>query len=166
MVRWIVNHCRTFVCGAALTPCYVSIITSCILPWLIGTKHFPESKKHVPESKTRPRIQNTSQNPSVLDPGKYVGILNVFLVFKTCFEFVEVFFDSGTCFVPTSHRSIPERPYSLKFCNTFQFNNSDLLLTCSSLTFQTFLEFLSSHPVDVSLKEAVNQRIHTLLVSL
>ena len=116
--------------------------------------------------KTRPRIQNTSQNPSVLDPGKYVGILNVFLVFKTCFEFVEVFFDSGTCFVPTSHRSIPERPYSLKFCNTFQFNNSDLLLTCSSLTFQTFLEFLSSHTVDVSLKEAVNQRIHTLLVSL
>ena len=89
----------------------------------------------------------------------------MFLVFKTCFEFVEVFFDSGTCFVPTSHRSIPERRCSLKFCNTFQLN-SDLLLTCSSLTFQTFLEFLSSHTVDVSLKEAVNQRIHTLLVSL
>ena len=152
MVRSIVSHCRIFVCGAALTPFYVSVIASCNLPWLIGTKHFPESK-------------NTSQNPSVLDPGKYVGIFDVFLVFKTCFEFVEVFFDSGTCFVPTSHRSIPERRCSLKFCNTFQLN-SDLLLICSSLTFQTFLEFLSSHTVDVSLKEAVNQRIHTLLVSL
>ena len=117
MVRWIVSDCRMFVCGAALTPFYVSIIASCILPWLIGTKHlpefktrpriqkhFPESKtlpriqKHFPESKTLPRIQNTSQNPSVLDPGKYVGIFDVFLVFKTCFEFVEVFFDSGKCF--------------------------------------------------------------------
>ena len=39
------------------------------LRWLVGTKHFPESKntsqnpKHLPESKTLPRIQNTSQNP-------------------------------------------------------------------------------------------------------
>ena len=89
------------------------------------------------------------------------------LVFGSCFGFLEVFLDSGCgkCFFPTSHRSIPERPCSLNFCNTFQLN-SDLLLTCSSLTFQTFLEFLSSHTVDVSVKEAVNQRIHTLLVSL
>ena len=109
--------------------------------------------------KTLPRIQNTSRiqkhipkSKNVLDSGKYFG-------------FLEVFLDSGTCFVLTSHRSIPERRCSLKFCNTFRLN-SDLLLTCSSLTFQTFLEFLSSHTVDVSLKEAVNQRIHTLLVSL
>ena len=40
-----------------------------ILPWLVATKHFPESKtlpriqKHVPETKTLPRNQNTSQNP-------------------------------------------------------------------------------------------------------
>ena len=54
-----------------------------VLPWLVGTKHFPESKntfqnpktrskiqKHVPESKTRSKIQkhvpeskNTFQNP-------------------------------------------------------------------------------------------------------
>ena len=37
-------------------------------------------------------------------------------------------------------------------------------LVTRSLSFQTFLEFLSSHPVDVSLREAVNQRIHSLLV--
>ena len=63
-----------------------------ILPWLVGTKHFPESKtlpriqntsqnpktlpriqKHIPETKTLPRIQNTSQNPKtrprILDSG-------------------------------------------------------------------------------------------------
>ena len=119
-------------------PC-VSVIASCNLPWLIGTKHFPESK-------TRSRIQN------------FFGFWEVFWILGSVL-------DSGTCFVPTSHRSIPERRCSLKFCNTFQLN-SDLLLTWSSLTFQTFLEFLSSHTVDVSLKEAVNQRIHTLLVSL
>ena len=151
MVRWIVSHSRMFVCGAALSPCYVSIITSCILPWLIGTKHF-QDPKHVPESKTRPRIQKqfpeSKTRPRIQVFWILGGVLN-----------------SGKCFVPTSHRSIPEWPCSLKFCNTFQ-PSYDSLLTCSSLTFQTFLEFLSSHTVDVSLKEAVNQRIHTLLVSL
>ena len=48
--------------------------------------------------KTLPRIQNTSQNLSVLDSGKYFGFLGVFLVFGACFEFLEVFLDSGTCF--------------------------------------------------------------------
>ena len=154
MVRWIVSHCRIVVCGATLTPFYVSVIASCNLPWLIGTKHFPESK-------TRSRIQ------------KCFGLCQVLWILGCVFGFWVVFWILGSVFgfwlwevfFPTSHRSIPERPCSLNFCNTFQLN-SDLLLTCSSLTFQTFLEFLSSHTVDVSLKEAVNQRIHTLLVSL
>ena len=54
-----------------------------ILPWLVATKHFPESKtlpriqKHVPETKTLPRNQNTSQNPKtrprILDSGTWLS---------------------------------------------------------------------------------------------
>ena len=92
--------------------------------WLIGTKHFPESKtrpripEHLQESKTHPkkpkthpRIQNTSQIPkhfwilgSVLDSGECFWFLGHILDFGTCFGFWDVFLDSGTCFVPTSHR--------------------------------------------------------------
>ena len=173
MVRWIVSHCRMFVCGAALSPCYVSIITSCILPWLIGTKHF-QDPKHVPESKTRPRIQKHFPESKTRPRIQVFWILGSILDSWMCFWFLGRVLDSWKCFwilvvgsvfFPYEPPSIPERSCSLKFCNTFQ-PNSDLLLTCSSLTFQTFLEFLSSHTVDVSLKEAVNQRIHTLLVSL
>ena len=89
------------------------------LRWLVGTKHFPESKntsqnpktlpriqkhftesktlpriqKHVPESKTLPRIQN------VLDSGPCFWILG------SVFGFWAVFLDSEKCFVPTSHRN-------------------------------------------------------------
>ena len=48
-----------------------------VVPWVIGTKHFPESK-------------------TLLDSGKCFG--EVFL------DSGEVFLNSGTCFVATSHR--------------------------------------------------------------
>ena len=71
----------------------------------------------------------------------------MFLVFGSCFGFLEVFLDSGCgkCFFPTSHRSIPERPCSLNFCNTFQLN-SDLLLDMQLFDFSDFLGvFIQSH---------------------
>ena len=98
-----------------------------VLPWLVGTKHFPESKntfqnpktrskiqKHVPESKntfqnpkTRPRIQkhvpkskNTFQNPktrSKIQNSSSSG---------TCFWILGSVLDSVKCFVPTSHGKI------------------------------------------------------------
>ena len=80
--------------------------------WLVGTKHFPESKNtsqnpnHFPESKTLPlnrktlsKIQNTFQNPKTLP-----RILKHFPESKNtsqrrrCFGFWDVFLDSGKCF--------------------------------------------------------------------
>ena len=72
-----------------------------LLPWLIGTKHFPESKntsqnpKHFPESKTLLDSGKCLILGSVLDSGGGVGsafgFRDVFFVFGTCFRFWEVF---------------------------------------------------------------------------
>ena len=59
------------------------------VPWLIGTKHFPESK-------TLPRIQNNSQNP------KHFWILGS--VLAKCFWILGRVLDSGKYFLLTSHR--------------------------------------------------------------
>ena len=94
-------------------------------------KHFPKSK-HVREPKTRPGIQKTRSKIQKCF-GEVFGFLDVFLVFRTsfwmirsvsgfsdrsvldsgkCFWLLErvldcgkCFFYSGTCFVPTSHRT-------------------------------------------------------------
>ena len=72
-----------------------------LMKWLVGTKHFPESKITSPESKTRPSIQNHfpesktrprirkhfPESKSVLDSGKYFRFLDVLLVFGMCFGF-------------------------------------------------------------------------------
>ena len=98
--------------------------------WLVGTKHFPESKtlpriqKHFPKSKSLPRIQNTSleskntfqnpkhfpeskntsQNPKTLPRiQKHVPEEEVFWFLGRVFGFWEMLLDSGKCFVPTSH---------------------------------------------------------------
>ena len=51
------------------------------VPWLIGTKHFPESKR-------------------VLDSGNYFVIISV-LDSAKCFRILARVSDSGKCFVPT-----------------------------------------------------------------
>ena len=61
------------------------------VPWLIGTKHFPESKR-------------------VLDSGNYFVIISV-LDSAKCFWILGRVSDSGKCFVPTSH--CIKEPWSL-----------------------------------------------------
>ena len=78
-----------------------------VLPWLVGTKHFPESKNTFQNPKTRPRIQkhvpkskNTFQNPktrSKIQNSSSSG---------TCFWILGSVLDSVKCFVPTSHGKI------------------------------------------------------------
>ena len=95
-----------------------------ILPWLVGTKHFTESKtlpkiqKHVPEEDEFWILERVFGFWNVfLDfgtcfwiLGRVFGFWNVFLDSGTCFCILErvfgfwnVFLDSGKCFVPTSH---------------------------------------------------------------
>ena len=54
------------------------------VPWPIGTKHFPESKR-------------------VLDSGNSFVIISVLDSVK-CFWILGRVLDSGTCFAPMSHR--------------------------------------------------------------
>ena len=78
-----------------------------VLLWLVGTKHFPESKNTFQNPKTRPRIQkhvpkskNTFQNPktrSKIQNSSSSG---------TCFWILGSVLDSVKCFVPTSHGKI------------------------------------------------------------
>ena len=86
------------------------------LRWLVGTKHVPESKtlpriqKHVPESKNTsqnpkhvPEFKNTFQNRDlgcVLDSGKsfWIWILGSVLDSGMCFWILGSFLDSGKCF--------------------------------------------------------------------
>ena len=95
----------------------------CLVRNTEGTKHFPKLK-HFQESKTLPKIQNTSQNPKhlllwdvFLDSGKCFGFWEMFWILESvfgfwemfwilgsvldsgkCFGFWKVFLDSGTCF--------------------------------------------------------------------
>ena len=89
----------------------------CSVRWLVGTKHFPESKthpriqKHFPESKNTsqnpkqvPKTKNTSKNPKYFPESKTFsgsgtcfGFWEVFLNYGMCFGFREVFLDSGKC---------------------------------------------------------------------
>ena len=98
--------------------------------WLVGTKHFPESKNTSQNPKTLTRTQNTSQNPNTL-PRNQTHILHTSknpkyfcLILGRVFEFWYVFWslgsvldsgtyfwilarvlDSGKRFVPISHGS-------------------------------------------------------------
>ena len=75
-----------------------------VLPWLVGTKHVPESKNISQNPKTLHRIQNTSQNPKTRPRiQKHVPKSKTRPPLGPVFGFWEVFLDSGTCFVPTSH---------------------------------------------------------------
>ena len=71
------------------------------LRWFVGTRHVPESKtlpriqKHFPESKTRPRVQkNFPESRS----GMCFGFWDVFLDSGMCFWILGRVLDSGTCF--------------------------------------------------------------------
>ena len=70
-----------------------------VLPWLVGTKHFPESKSISQNPKTRPRNQNSSSSGTCFwILGSVLGFWEVFLDSGKCFGFWEVFLDSGQCF--------------------------------------------------------------------
>ena len=54
--------------------------------------------KHVPESKTLPRIHNTSQNPKTRPRSKNTSQKHVFWIMGNVFGFWDVFLDSRKCF--------------------------------------------------------------------
>ena len=63
-----------------------------ILPWLVGTKHFPESKNTSQNPKHFPESKNTSQNPKTLPRiHKHVPEEEAFWILERVFGFREVF---------------------------------------------------------------------------
>ena len=118
--------CRSAPISLFLTYVRILLDSMTYVRWLVGTKHFPESKtlpriqKHLPESKTLPRIQthfqetkHTSKNPKYfcLILGRVFEFWYVFwslgnvLDSGTYFWILARVLDSGKRFVPISHGS-------------------------------------------------------------
>ena len=116
----------------------------CSVRWLVGTKHFQNSKTRPriqnksQKPKTHPRIQNTSQNPKhfwIL--GLFFGFCEVFLNSGMCFGFREVFLDSGTCF------GFKEEFLNFGLCFCPISHGSSVLVASAFIAFSPFFSLLS-----------------------
>ena len=102
--------CRSAPISLFLTYVRILLASMTYVRWLVGTKHFPESKtrpriqKHLPEPKTLPRIQTHFQetkHTSCTHPriqNTFAWFWDVFLNSGTCFGVWEVFWILGRIF--------------------------------------------------------------------